>query len=177
MKKILTIMGVCMFLTSCSSKQIESYEGTTPEVDIKEYFNGPIKAWGIVQDWKGKVTRKFDVDMVGSWEGDEGTLEEDFQYYDGDTQQRTWKITKTADDKYIGTAGDIIGEAKGTQKGSAVNWHYVMELPVDGTTYKIKFDDWMWLMNDGVLINRSYLKKFGITVAELTIFMQKQEKE
>ena len=30
-------------------------------------------------------------------------------------------------------------------------------------------------MNDGVLINRSYLKKFGLTVAELTIFMQKQQ--
>jgi hypothetical protein len=30
-------------------------------------------------------------------------------------------------------------------------------------------------MNDGVLINRSYLKKFGITVTKLTIFMQKQK--
>ncbi len=56
-----------------------------------------------------------------------------------------------------------------------MRWNYVMDLPVDDTTYRIRFDDWMWVMNDGVLINRSYLKKFGITVSELTIFMQKQK--
>jgi hypothetical protein len=49
-----------------------------------------------------------------------------------------------------------------------------MDLEVGDKTYRIKLDDWMWQMNDGVLINRSYLKKFGITVAELTLFMQKQ---
>lgn len=176
MKKLILLMGVVMFLGSCGGNKLSFYEGSKPEVDIKEYFNGSIKAWGIVQDWKGNVTRKFDIEMVGKWNGDEGVLEEEFKYYDGETQQRTWKIKKVAEDKYIGTAGDIIGEAKGKQKGNAVNWHYVMDLPVDETTYRIKFDDWMWLMNDGVLINRSYLKKFGITVAELTIFMQKQEK-
>lgn len=176
MKRILTIMGVCMFLANCSGKKIDFYEGSSPKVDIKEYFNGPIKAWGIVQDWKGNVTRKFDVEMVGTWNGDEGVLEEEFKYYDGETQKRTWKIKKLSDSEYQGTAGDILDIATGTQKGNAVNWHYVMDLPVDGTTYRIKFDDWMWLMNDGVLINRSYMKKFGITVAELTIFMQKQDK-
>jgi hypothetical protein len=49
-----------------------------------------------------------------------------------------------------------------------------MDLDVDGSTYRIRFDDWMWAMNDGVVVNRSYLKKFGFTVAELTLFMQKQ---
>ena len=51
----------------------------------------------------------------------------------------------------------------------------VMDLPVDDKVYRIRFDDWMWQMNDGVLINRSYLKKFGFTVSELTIFMKKQK--
>ena len=143
-------------------------------MDLKNYFNGPIKAWGIVQDWRGKVISRFDVDMVGSWEGNEGTLEEDFTYYDGSKQQRTWKITRADTGQFIGRAGDIIGEAKGHQKGNAVNWGYVMDVPVDDSTYRLRFDDWMWLMNDGVLINRTKMKKFGITVAELTIFMQKQ---
>lgn len=162
-------------LSACRSSSMEHYADTKPKLDIKEYFNGPIKAHGIVQDWRGRVTRQFDVQMKGTWNGDVGTLEEDFQYYDGETQKRTWHIKKTADNRYVGTAGDIIGEAKGRQNGHAINWDYVMDLPVDDTTYHIRFDDWMWLMNDGVLINRSYLKKFGFTVAELTIVMQKQE--
>ena len=160
-------------LNGCSNN-LNHYEGSKPEADIKEYFDGNIKAWGLVQDWRGRVTTRFDVDMVGSWEGDKGKLEEDFRYYDGKTQQRTWIITKKEDGTYEGTAGDIIGKAEGSTKGSAVNWNYVMDIPVDGKTYRLKLDDWMWQMNDGVLINRSYLKKFGITVAELTLFMQKQ---
>ncbi|HSC68831.1 MAG TPA: DUF3833 family protein, partial [Cellvibrio sp.] len=89
-------------------------------------------------------------------------------------QKRVWTIKKIADGSYEGTASDIIDKATGKAEGSAVHWNYVMDLPVKDTTYKIRFDDWMWLMNDGVLINRSYLKKFGFTVSELTIFMQKQ---
>lgn len=171
--KILAILAVIM-LTGCMGTSLKDYQGTEPKADIKTYFTGPIKAWGIVQDWRGKVVSRFDVDMVGSWEGDKGKLEEEFRYYDGSTQQRTWHITKLDDGSYEGTASDIIGTAKGAQEGSAVNWHYSMDVPVGDTTYRLKFDDWMWQMNDGVLVNRSYLKKFGITVAELTLFMQKQ---
>ncbi|MFN7834618.1 MAG: DUF3833 domain-containing protein [Burkholderiaceae bacterium] len=161
--------------SGCAGNQLKHYEGTRPQADIQAYFNGPIKAWGIVQDWRGRVVRRFDVTMVGEWRGDIGTLTERFEYYDGERQQRVWTIKKLADGRYEGTAADILDKATGQAEGSAVRWNYVMDLPVDGRTYRLRFDDWMWAMNDGVLINRSYLKKFGITVAELTIFMQRQK--
>jgi len=162
-------------LSSCSTHSLDDYKGTSPTADIKAYFNGPIKAWGVVQDWRGRVVNQFDIDMVGSWEGDTGTLVEKFSYYDGKKQERTWTIKKLADGSYEGTAADILDKATGAVEGNAARWSYVMDLPVGDTTYRIRFDDWMWQMNDGVLINRSYLKKFGITVSELTIFMQKQK--
>lgn len=167
------LLGVTLMLSACSNS-LDYYEGSQPPADIKAYFNGPIKAWGLVQDWRGRVVNRFDVTMTGRWEGDTGTLEEDFRYYDGRTQRRVWTITRKADGSYEGTAGDIIGKATGNATGSAIRWHYQMDVPVDDTTYRLRFDDWMWQMHDGVLINRSYLKKFGITVAELTLFMQKQ---
>lgn len=169
------VAGVLIMLSSCGGKNLDYYKGTSPKVDIKEYFNGSIKAWGIVQDWRGRVVSKFDIDMVGKWDGDTGTLTENFMYYDGKKQERVWTIKKLADGSYEGTAADILDKATGNTEGNAARWSYVMDLPVDGTTYRITFDDWMWLMNDGVLINRSYLKKFGLTVTELTIFMQKQK--
>lgn len=168
------ILGVVLMLSSCSLHSLESYTDTSPEMDIQAYFTGPIKAWGIVQDWRGRVVRRFDVTMVGSWEGDTGTLTEQFDYYDGEKQERVWTITKQANGNYEGTASDILGKAVGSSKGSAARWSYMMDLPVEDTNYRIRFDDWMWAMHDGVLINRSYLKKFGFTVAELSIFMQKQ---
>lgn len=173
--KIIAIIGVLIMFNSCTESNLNYYVDTAPRADIKDYFNGPIKAWGIVQDWKGRVVRRFDVNMVGKWEGDVGTLKENFDYYDGKKQQRIWTIKKLKDGTYEGTAPDIVDKATGKTEGSAIQWNYVMNLPVGDTTYLIRFDDWMWVMNDGVLINRSYLKKFGITVSELTIFMQKQK--
>lgn len=173
--KITATIGLLIMLSGCGGNNLDSYKGTTPQADIKEYFDGPIKAWGIVQDRSGRVTSRFDIKMVGKWDGNIGTLTENFDYYDGKKQQRIWTIKKLTDGTYEGTASDIIDKAIGKSEGSAMRWAYVMDLPVEDTTYRIRFDDWMWVMHDGVLINRSYLKKFGFTVSELTIFMQKQK--
>jgi Protein of unknown function (DUF3833) len=172
--KFIAMIGALIMLSGCGLHSLQYYSETLPHADIKSYFNGRIKAWGIVQDWRGRVINRFDVVMVGKWEGDNGTLTEHFNYYDGKKQERVWTIKKLKDGSYEGTADDIIDKAIGQSSGSAVRWNYVMDLPVDNTTYRINFDDWMWVMNDGVLINRSYLKKYGVTVSELTIFMQKQ---
>jgi Protein of unknown function (DUF3833) len=169
------LMGLTILLSACAGVSVQHYANTKPPLDLKEYFNGPIKAWGIVQDRSGKVTRRFDVDMVGSWDGDTGTLKEHFRYYDGKTQERIWTIKKIADGQYEGTAADILDKATGEVAGSSMRWAYKMDLPVGDKVYRITFDDWMFNMNDGVLINRSYLKKFGITFGELTLFMQKQK--
>ncbi len=178
-KARIMVLSVFMgFLGACASPATQSdlayYEGAQPALSLDEYFNGPIKAWGLVQDRDGKVTRRFDVDMIGTWDGNVGTLEEDFEYYDGKTERRVWTITKLENNSYEGQAVDIIGVADGTAAGNTLRWAYQMDLSVDGKTFRMTFDDWMYLMNDGVLINRSYIKKFGITFAELTIFMQKQ---
>lgn len=181
MKKLkgVLLMGLLAILSACGggAGSLSDYKDSQPPINLKEYFNGPIKAWGFVQDYSGKVTRRFDVEMVGSWDGDTGTLKEKFEYYDGETDERVWTIKKISDNHYEGSAGDIIGKAKGQTSGYAMRWAYQMNLDVGDKTYKITFDDWMFQMNDGILINRSYLKKFGFTVGELTLFMQKQDQK
>lgn len=172
--KWLAVFLLALTLGGCMPA-VERYADTGPAFAPEQYFNGPIKAWGMVQDRTGKVRERFDVKMIGTWQGDTGTLEEDFTYYsDGSTQRRVWTIKKLADGKYEGTAVDVKDKAIGTASGSAMRWKYVMELPIGGQVYDVVFDDWMFQMKDGVLINRSYLKKFGVTVADLIIFMQKQ---
>lgn len=168
-------MGLLSFLSGCAGQNLAHYKNMEPPLDLKEFFDGRIKGWGIVQDFSGKVTRRFEVEIIASWEGDVGTLDETFAYYDGQTQKRIWTVTKVGDDLYEGTAGDILDHATGEVSGTAMRWAYKMDLPVGDKTYRLTFDDWMYQMHDGVLINRSYLKKFGLTVAELTLFMQKQD--
>ena len=52
-----------------------------------------------------------------------------------------------------------------------------MNVPFKGSEYRVKFEDWLWSMDEGVVFNRSYIKKFGFKVAEVTIFMQKQKSQ
>ena len=150
------------------------YEKVSPELKIEDFFNQDVKAWGIVQDRSGNLIKSFEVDIKCSWKGNLGTLDESFKYSDGKTQRRIWKITKLENGTYQGKADDIVDTATGTSYGNALRWNYEMDLDVDGSTYRIEFDDWMWLLNKNVLANRSYMKKFGITVGEISIFMQKQ---
>ena len=154
---------------------VRTYQDDGPALVLERYFSGHVKAHGILQNRRGRVIRRFDIDMHGDWHGDTGQLEESFRFYDGARQHRVWKITKIGEGRYVGRADDIDGEAHGTLAGNTVLWCYTMRIPVKGRTYRIAFDDWMFLMEDGVLLNRSYLKKFGIKVAELSIVMQKKD--
>lgn len=161
-------------LTACGGIDPQQYQQAKPAMTLESYFNGPITAQGLIQDYTRNVVSRFDVKMVGTWQGNVGTLAEDFTYYDGSTQRRVWTITKTGPDTYIGAADDIIGTAQGRQYGNAIHWVYTMDVPVKDKKIRMTFDDWMWFMNDGVIMNRSYMKKLGVTVAEITLYMKKE---
>lgn len=162
-----------MFIAGCGPR-VTDYKDNKPKLAFEEFFNGPVMAHGIIQSRSGKVQRRFTVDMRGTWNGDKGTLEELFIYDDNERQERVWNVTRLGNGKYTGTAEDIIGAATGEQAGNAIRWKYVMRIPVNGRTYDIKFDDWMYLMPDGTMLNRSTLTKFGIRVGEVSIYMKKQ---
>ncbi|MGI2064949.1 DUF3833 domain-containing protein [Shewanella sp. MF08487] len=160
-------------LSSCSSVEVTDYKDTSPTLVLESFFNGPLKASGVVHDFSGKVIRKFNVTMEASWQGNEGVINEWFVYDDGETQTRVWKIIVLGNGQYTGTAGDILGTALGQSSGSALRWKYDMLLPVDGDEYQVHFDDWMFLVNDNTIINQSDIIKFGVTVAQVTLVIQK----
>jgi hypothetical protein len=101
-------------------------------------------------------------------------LDEDFTYSDGTKQKRIWTLTELAPGKYSGTASDVIGEAVGEMAGNALNWRYTLALPVDGTIYHVQFNDWMYLMDDKVMLNKAAMTKFGIYLGEVTLAFYKR---
>ena len=151
----------------------EDFKGTEPTINIEKYFEGSVEAWGLLQDRKGKVTRQFKADMFGKFENNILTLEEKFFWTDGEEQKRVWKIKKIDKHNYIGTASDVVGEAKGFSYGSAFKFEYDLMIPIKGKNIKISFDDWIFKQDDKVAINRATLTKFGFKVGELTVFFQK----
>ena len=166
---LLTLLGGC-------ATQIDPalYANEKPQLNLQTYFNGTLDAWGIFQDRSGKVVKRFTVVMQCHWEGDVGTLDEDFTYADGTKQKRVWTLRKTAPGVFIGTAPDVVGEARGTVSGNALHWNYVLALPVDGTIYHVDFSDWMFLMDDRVMLNRAAMSKYGLGLGEVTLSFTKR---
>ncbi|MDJ0831946.1 MAG: DUF3833 domain-containing protein [Gammaproteobacteria bacterium] len=161
-----------LLLVGCATP-MSYYQNTSPELKLEEFYNGKLTAYGMVQNRSGKVLRRFKVDMVGNWEGNKGVLDEMFYYDDGEEQRRTWYLEKHADGIYGGTASDVVNPAKGQTSGYALNWRYTLTITVDGKTWDIDFDDWMYLMDENRLINRAKMKKWGFKVGEVTLWIEK----
>ena len=164
----------CLFATACSAQNIRDYDNSLPAFNVETYFNGSLDAQGVVLDRSGTVTRRFTVEMRGTWENNRGKLEEWFVFDDGEKTTRTWLIEKQADGTYTGSADDIVGLAFGESNGIALHWDYQLDLIVDGDQYRVTFDDWLYQVSPNVVINRSYIKKWGFKVGEVILVINKK---
>jgi hypothetical protein len=162
----------------CASVEPAVYQNEKPVLDLKTYFNGTLDAWGLFQDRSGQVVKRFRVVITCSWTTvngiETGTLDEDFTYADGAKQRRVWTLKKVAEHRYIGTADDVVGEAIGITAGNALNWKYVLALPVDSSIYNVDFNDWMYLMDDKTMLNRAAMSKFGVHLGDITLSFSKR---
>ena len=174
MKFIFTLL-ITILLTNCSGNNMKpiDFKDQKPRLIIEDYLSGNVKAWGILQNRSGKVTRQFSAELNGKWDGKQLILDEKFNWSDGEIQTRQWKIIKKDEHHYEGTASDVVGIAKGYSYGPAFKFEYVLLVPVKGRELKITFDDWIFKQDDRVAINRATMTKFGFKVAELTVVFVK----
>lgn len=168
------ILALCIGLAGCGGVQVSQYSQQTPKLDLREYFTGRVLADGIFQKRSGEVVKRMHVVIDGRSEGDLLILNEAFTYSDGKQETRIWTLRPDGPNRWKGTAADVDGEAFGEVSGNAFHWNYVLNLPVDGTTYKVRFDDWMYLLDDKTLANRSYMSKLGVELGQVTLFFRKQ---
>ena len=156
-------------LSGCAGPQPQDYAQEKPVLDLRQYFNGTVDAWGVFTDRSGQVVKRFTVVMQCSWQGSEGVLDEAFTYSDGTLQRRVWRIQALPDGRYIGRADDVVGQAQGHASGNALRWQYTLALPVDGRVWEVQFDDWMYLMNERVMLNKAVMSKWGVRLGEVTL--------
>ncbi|AWB08686.1 DUF3833 domain-containing protein (plasmid) [Azospirillum humicireducens] len=150
--------------------KVEDFAGNGPELRIERYFAGRTHAWGLFEDRFGTLRRSFTVVIDGHWDGRELTLDERFDYADGETDRRIWRIVRTGEGLYEGRADDVIGKAVGRSAGNALNWTYEMALKVGGGRWRVRFDDWMWLQPGDALINRANVYRWGVWIGTVSLF-------
>ena len=171
---LLTLLAGSAVLAGCAGPQVSDYAQQRPALQLDRYFNGRIRAHGIFQKRGGEVVRRFTVVMDCHWEGNQGVLDEAFSNSDGSTSRRVWRLTKHEGGRYTGRADDVVGEAAGQESGNAFRWSYTLRLPVDGKEYEVQFDDWMFLVDERVMLNRATMSKFGITLGEVLLSFTKE---
>lgn len=166
-------VACALLATGCGSMRIDDFADTSPRFRPEDYFSGKTRAWGFFQDRFGTIRREFTVDIDGRVDGDRLILDEDFLYADGERANRVWTIRQVGDGVYEGTAADVIGTAHGRAVGRAMNWVYEFELPRGDSTLRVTMDDWMFLQDDEVMLNRTTVSKFGIKLGEVVIFFRR----
>jgi hypothetical protein len=175
MFKKIWVSLLSLFSFACTDNGMNYYKDNKhmPQLIFQEYLNGKIKGTGIIENINGKLTKSFEFEADAKWQGDHGELNEKMYYNDGKVDARVWKFIKITDNKYEAYSKDVIGKAEIDIAGNAMHWRYKMKIPVAGKLYTINFDDWMFLLPNGKLMNRNYFKKFGITVGQLSLLMHK----
>lgn len=170
------IVAALLVLSACTFKpSLEDAKLSAAEFNLEDFFEGRVVASGQFQDVFGTVRRRFDVAIDGAWDGQTLTLVEDFAYADGTSEQRIWTLRKTGAQTWEGTAPGVIGVAHGEERGDAFNWRYEIDLPVPDGTLRVTFDDWMWQLSETRVLNRAYMKRFGIDIGEVIILFEKVE--
>jgi hypothetical protein len=167
---------VCaVMLASCSKADLSRYSDNRPVLDLFGYFQDETIGHGMVQDRGGNLTRQFVVHIRGEIDQQNRlVLTEDFEWSDGEKSKRVWTIAGAEDGMLTGTAADVEGQAVGSVSGNVLNWRYFLNVEVDGRTWKIHLDDWMYLQPDEILINKTRMSKFGIHLGDITIVFNKK---
>lgn len=168
---LLTLVG----LQGCTTPALENTVTTSNLLQLEHYFAGKTQAHGVLLDRSGNASRYFEVDIIGTWTPETRTLilDESFKFNDGENSKRIWTITKQANNQYSGTAADVVGTAQGTVKDNILNWQYTLTIPYQGRKLDIQLDDWLYLMNDQVLLNKAIMTKWGVKVGEIIITFKK----
>ena len=172
--KYLAAALLSLGLAGCATNEVSQYQAERPVLELQHYLNGTLDAWGMFQDRWGDVKKRFHVVVQANWQGDTGTLDESFSWSDGTRSRRVWTLRRQPDGTYRGTADDVIGEAVGELSGNALHWRYVLALPVGSRTWNVNVDDWMFLMDDKVMLNRSTMSKWGFRIGDVTLAFAKR---
>ena len=160
------------YATGFRAQRPQHYVASTPVFDIKEVLKGPMLCEGMIYGPFGRVTTRFVAQMHAEWQGNEGRMTEEFHYDSGTIQHREWTLKLNEDGQIQATAPDLIGVGHGQQSGATVMLSYEIKLTEEAGGHALKVTDWMYLMENGAIMNRSQFRKFGFKVAELVATMR-----
>src|SRR5690606_997766 len=81
------------------------------------------------------------------------------------------KLAKTAMKDVLVTLKVLLRVATA---GNVLNWSYTLIIERDGEPFSVQLDDWLYLVDEDNMINRTQVYKFGLPVGEITLYIGKK---
>jgi len=136
---------------------------------LESFFAGRTLGDGVfVNSWT-KSQRRFQVVIDGTWDGRALALSEIYAYDNGLQERKSWRLLQTAPGVFTGTYDDTIGPAHIWSEGPVVRLQYKLKL----AGIALDFDETMALCDDGSVIDKARVTKWGIPVGRLEVVMRR----
>ncbi len=160
-----TILG----LLGCSEPmRVNGFDATSPAFDPIRFFTGHVRSWGVLENRSGQPTSIVITDCMGE-SGDEGLrMVQQLTIGQDAPVTRRWQMRRAGPNRYEATANDMVGVATGEASGRAFHWTWTLALSPGNDLKNVLMDQWWYLLDDGSMLNRTTVRKLGITLAEVS---------
>ena len=169
----LVLIGALALAGCATAPELDARSGAkafVPEV----FFRGRTYAQGEFVNVIDGSRRGVKAVIDGRFDGQVLTLVEDFTYSDGETDRKTWRLTKTGPTTYSGTREDVIGTAQGRLDGPNFRLTYQASVKTKTSSYDLTFDDVLGWQPDGSVLNRAVVSKLGIKIGDITLKIRRR---
>jgi hypothetical protein len=174
MRRFWIFLAGILTLAGCSPLPIQRFAGSGPALDPVRFFTGHLHSWGVIENRDGGPTEIIQTDCIGEPEGPDGVhMVQRLTFGDGTVQTRDWHMRRTAPHGFEATANDMIGTAHGTAAGRAFHWTWSVQARSGNPLSDVTLDQWMYLLDDGSVMNRSGISKLGVQLAQVSEVFEK----
>jgi hypothetical protein len=143
--------------------------GSGAAFDPIAFFDGHTHSWGVIEHRSGAPSERVETDSHGERDGS-GRLRmvQHLSFQDGTTQQRDWTLWRSGSDRFEATANDMVGTAAGESDGNVFHWQWVLARSPGNSLMDVTMNQWMYRLQDGSVMIRSTVTKFGLILAEVS---------
>lgn len=173
MENVTVKHAVCLFVLSlvagCAAPlRPEAFATTTPVFDPVTFWTGRTASWGVLEDRDGAPIAIITTTTDGTAEGADGLHMVQHVMSHGKDSVRDWHIRRLGNGRFEATANDVIGTARGSSSGRTLHWKWILATKPGNDLLNVTMEQWMYLAENGTLLNRTIITKLGVRLAEVS---------
>jgi Protein of unknown function (DUF3833) len=101
------------------------------------------------------------------------TVVEDFLYDDGQQDRLTWVFRETGTGRWTGKREDTVGEATVIEENGRISLSYTADFKSPSGVNRLGFQDILYALPDGSVVNDAVVSKAGIAVASVRFVIRR----